>query len=104
VYDLGLTTEQFWALTPAQFAALSERHDARILHEERCHALAPWVISNMFRGQDQPAVPIETFIPHAPRPELEELSPEEEERRGEELFRRLMAAYPPSAPIRMPDD
>ena len=28
VYDLGLTTEQFWALTPAQFTTLVDRKEA----------------------------------------------------------------------------
>lgn len=64
MYDFGLTSQQFWDLTPSQFAALSKRHDQRILHEERGPATTSFIISNLFRGKDQKKLRVEDIMPH----------------------------------------
>lgn len=64
MYDFGLTSQQFWDLTPPQFAALSRRHDQRILHEERGPATTSFIISNLFRGKDQKKLRVEDLMPH----------------------------------------
>lgn len=90
MYDLGLTSNQFWDLTPAQFAALSDRHDERIKHEERGHAIVAWVVANLFRSKDAPPLPVETFMPHGERTlgaDFSEMTPEQ-------VVQRLELALP----------
>lgn len=46
VYDLRLTSEQFWALTPRLFHVLYERHKAALVHTEMCHAFTTAAVLN----------------------------------------------------------
>lgn len=90
MYDFGLTSEQFWGLTPAQFTALSDRHDERVKHEERGHAIVAWVIANLFRSKDSPKISVETFMPHGERPQEIDFS----QMTPEQVIQRLELAFP----------
>ncbi len=56
-YDLGLSDDEFWRLTPAQFAALCDRMEAEREHAEYCAALVIAEMGNMQRAEG--AVPLE---------------------------------------------
>jgi hypothetical protein len=44
-YDLRLSEEQFWALTPREYALLADRCEARTKWEDMRAALAPWMMN-----------------------------------------------------------
>lgn len=50
-YDLGLSDEEFWRLTPAQFAALCDRMEAEREHAEYCAALVASTVANCNRAE-----------------------------------------------------
>lgn len=73
-YDLRLTEEEFWRLTPRLFHLLWERHRERIIHTELLHAWTTAAIINFSGYGPEKPVPESTFIPNrrtAPDPESE---------------------------------
>lgn len=93
MYDFGLTSEQFWELTPAQFYALSERHDARILHEEYGPAQIVCKISSLFAGKSSKKLKVQDFMRHGalltePVKEFRQLKPDVQLRTLADLFPR----------------
>jgi hypothetical protein len=48
LYDFGLTEEQFWRLTPAQFGALSKRKDEENRHNDWRFGMIVSTIANLF--------------------------------------------------------
>jgi hypothetical protein len=58
VYDLGLTPDVLFALTPRQFHALTQRHERRIEHDEFMVAqLAACVINFSMAHPKEPVKP-----------------------------------------------
>ena len=49
MYDFGLTSEQFWNLTPPQFHALARRHDESMRLHDLWAALTSSTIANVYR-------------------------------------------------------
>lgn len=63
VYDFGLTSEQFWRLTPAQFHALSKkRDDDALIHDSRM-AQVICTMRNVWRGKNSRVVKPEDILP-----------------------------------------
>ncbi len=89
VYDFGLTSEQFWELTPAQFSILSQRYDQE---NQRCDfraALIASVIANTSRSKEDPPFTPQMFMPDY---EGEE---EVKEQSAESMLAALRTAFPP---------
>jgi hypothetical protein len=65
--DLGLTSEQYWNLTPREFGHLRERWQARETREDRRTALIACILANVNRDPKRRAQPfeIEDFMPGA---------------------------------------
>jgi hypothetical protein len=60
-YDLGLTEEGFWALTPREFHLLAERCDVRTQWKDMRAALAPWMMSVLWTTK-RTKVKVEDFM------------------------------------------
>lgn len=69
VYDLGLSSEQFYALTPRQFHLLSEVHRRRLLHHEEIQAYTTAAVINYSLGAPEDAVQPMRFMPHWKTPQ-----------------------------------
>lgn len=95
VYDFKLSSEDFWELTPPQFAALSRRHDQ---HEEHRHfgaGIVASTIANCHRdpqSKPEPFTPLD-FIPRFTGNEGQEES-SQHEMTPEQIKQRMMAAFP----------
>lgn len=64
VYDLGLTTEQFYTLTPRQFSLLMDAHRKRLAHTEMVHAFTTAAVINYaFSSPEKPVQPSD-FMPN----------------------------------------
>jgi len=62
-YDLGLTSEEFFALTPRQFDALQKRHKSKAESNELLFGqLTSWVANTGFRSTEKPTKPAD-FMP-----------------------------------------
>ena len=63
--DLGLTSDAFWALTPAQFQLLWRRHLAREERQDRRFSLLATLYANAHRDEKRRPMPytIEDFLP-----------------------------------------
>lgn len=92
MYDFGLTSEQFWALTPGQFDALSERHDFRSRREDFHPALVCSTLANCNRASETSKV----FEPKDFMPKYGDEEPEEMS--SEDILKHLQAAFPPRPP------
>lgn len=53
MFDLGLTSEQFWALTPAQLAEMRKRYERRIERSEFGPALICLTIAQALGVKDR---------------------------------------------------
>jgi hypothetical protein len=74
-YDLGLSTSDFYALTPRQFHLLAEAHRKRLAHQEMIQAYTTAAIINYsLAAPDDPAQPIQ-FMPHYKKPAPDEAVP-----------------------------
>ena len=63
-HSLGLSTEEFYDLTPRQFHLLAEAHRKRLAHQEMIQAYTTAAIINYsLAAPDDPAQPIQ-FMPH----------------------------------------
>jgi hypothetical protein len=63
VYDLGISMESFWDLTPAMFQALCKRRNIRIKYERYAHALTASSVYNANRhSKDAPIITAMDFI------------------------------------------
>lgn len=70
-YNLGLSTEEFYSLTPRQFHLLNEAHRKSLVHREMIQAYTTAAIINYSLGAPEtPAQPVD-FIPHYQRPASE---------------------------------
>jgi Protein of unknown function (DUF4035) len=69
--DLGLTSEQYWNLTPREFGHLRERWQARETREDRRTALIACLIANANRDPQRRSFPfeIDDFMPGGPKPQ-----------------------------------
>lgn len=76
MYDLGLTSRQFWNLTPAQFFALLDRAKFEIRRSEMSSAVVAKTVADVNRPEDHPGYEIEMFMPSAPKPKKEKLTAE----------------------------
>lgn len=47
-YDLRLSEEQFWALTPLEYHLLAERCEAGVKWQDMRAALAPWMMNMLW--------------------------------------------------------
>lgn len=76
-YDLGLTEEEFWELTPAQYDALNERHLIhRQMDDYRAGVIAS-ILCNIHKEKgSKPAEPAD-FFSSLPRSKPREMSPSE---------------------------
>ena len=64
MYDLGLSSEQFWEeTTPPQFSALCRRLDVRLRQKELWAAITPHTLVQINSTSDSPSVPLSTFMP-----------------------------------------
>jgi hypothetical protein len=62
-YDLRLSDEEFWALTPRQFDALVRRHRRHVESQELLFGqLTSWVANTGFRTTAEPTTPTD-FMP-----------------------------------------
>jgi hypothetical protein len=93
VYDFGLTDEQFWELTPAQFSALSERYDQDNMRLDFRAAIISSVIANTSRGKDDPPFTPKQFMPDYGDEEVEN-----EEQSAEEMIALLKSCFPQAPP------
>jgi len=63
MYDLRLTVDEFWDLTPGMFQALCKRRNIRIRYERYANALTASAVYNVNRGSnDDPTVSAFDFI------------------------------------------
>jgi hypothetical protein len=63
LYDLHLTTDEFYDLTPRQFGALHKRHLYKVEHDEFMFAqLNSWIANTGFRNAEKPTTPYD-FMP-----------------------------------------
>lgn len=60
--DLGLTSKEFWGLTPRQFFLLAGRVTAKRQRQEWGPALVTAALFTLFGGQKKPASPFD-FMP-----------------------------------------
>ena len=98
MYDFGLTNDQFWQLTPAQFAALSHRHEQRAKQEDlRTGIIASslWNVARSICGasEGEPFTP-QQFMPTYDGEEVPE--PRKTGQSVEEMRRRFMLQFPPT--------
>ena len=63
-YDLGLTTEEFWRLTPRMFHMLYARHREALLHREMVAAFTTAAVINFSMGAPKQPVPPVRFMPN----------------------------------------
>lgn len=99
MYDFGITEEQFLQLTPAKFAALSERHDYSVHQAEFRAGLICSIIANANRDEKKRPQPYTAydFVPRydegddddPPRPK-----PAAPEMTDEQVLRYMKAAFP----------
>ena len=94
MYDFGLSDEQFWALTPAQFSALSDRFDDKNRREDFRNAHVISVMCNLHgRGKDDPP-----YTPHMFMPDYDGEDKPSSEMTAEDMLAHLKAAFPPKPP------
>ena len=65
-YDLGLTTEEFWRLTPRMYHMLFARHREALLHREMVAAFTTAAVVNFSMGAPKQPVPPVRFMPNHP--------------------------------------
>lgn len=92
VYDFKLSSEDFWELTPPQFAALSRRHDQ---NQERSLFGAGIIASTIANCHRDPQSRPDPFTPQdfLPRHDDDE-SDSGGEMTPEQIKQRMMAAFP----------
>jgi hypothetical protein len=91
VYDFGLTDEQFWALTPPQFSALSERYDQENYRNDSRVAQQLAMMANIHcRKEGDAAYTAQMFMP-----DYEGEEAEKKEVSAEDMLEYLKAAFPP---------
>jgi hypothetical protein len=95
VYDFGLTDEQFWNLTAAQFNALSRRFDNDSKRDDFRFANLISILANIHRDQEKRPQPFTAldFMPQYEGDEEEEKTPEIQGADG--ILAYLQAAFPP---------
>ena len=92
MYDFGLTDEQFWALTPPQFSALSDRFDQENRQQDFRAAQVVSMLANCHcRKEDQPPFTPQDFMPRYDGDE----PPPSKEMTSDEMLSALRAAFPP---------
>ncbi len=70
-FDLGITLDEFWDLTPGMFQALCKRRNIAIRYDRYASALTASAVYNVHRGSaDDPVVVAYDFI----RPEAEAIA------------------------------
>lgn len=62
-YDLGLTEEEFWGLTPRQYVALLERHEEAMEWEDYRMGVIASTIVNMLKAKGGKTFKPEDFMP-----------------------------------------
>lgn len=62
VYDLGLTSEQFWKLTPAQFFALIDRKTYSMFRQDLRSGIIASTLANVNRGPNTPPYKASQFM------------------------------------------
>jgi len=67
VYDLHLTTDQFYELTPRQFHLLTEAHRRHLSHMEMIQAYTTSAVINTMGAPEEP-VPPTKFMPNWRQP------------------------------------
>lgn len=85
VGDLGLTSAQFWALTPVQFFALCERKKQELYREDLRMGILASLTANIHRGKNQSAFKPQDFMP------LADIVEYTEELEAEELHHKFLA-------------
>jgi hypothetical protein len=95
VYDFGLSSEQFWDLTPPQFAALSDRHDDRNQRDEFYSANVASIIANCHRDEKSRPKPYtpKDFMPSYAAEEEAQATPGDMS--PDAILTYLKAAFPP---------
>lgn len=96
MYDFGLSSDQFWDLTPPQFQVLSDRHDARSEREEFYSGLVCSVIANCNRDEKKrpEAFTAKDFMPSYAH-ETDEPETKPGEMSPDAILTYLKAAFPP---------
>lgn len=84
-YDLGLTEQEFWDLTPAQFDALNERHVLHKQMEDYRAGLIASILCNIHRQEGSEAMEPADFFTDLPRSKPRAMS-------GEEIMAHLKKA------------
>lgn len=93
VYDFRLSDEQFWKLTPAQFWALSRRHDHAVRHGDLHAGIIASTVANCNRD------PKRKKEPFSPRDFMPSYGDEKPEGAGggmspEQILEFMKAAFP----------
>lgn len=63
MYDLGLSSSEFWALTPVQFYSLCERRQQDLYRRDVGSGIVASTLANVHRGKDQKAFHPHDFMP-----------------------------------------
>jgi hypothetical protein len=93
-YDLGLSLEEFWDLTPGMFQALCKRRNVGIRYERYANALTASAVYNSIRGsEDSPTICAFDFI----RDEKESIKLEKL-REGKKFCKKVIGQLPMTTP------
>jgi hypothetical protein len=63
LYHLHLSEDQFWSMTPRQFAALRDQHKIRIRHNELLTAIIAASVVNTSMCAPEKPTPFSTYMP-----------------------------------------
>lgn len=74
VYDFKLREEDFWRLTPAKFASLSRRFDAKMEIEDFRMGNIMALIANVYRSEKSKAYTWKDFVPREYDEKTEEVT------------------------------
>lgn len=96
MYDFGLTEEQFLKLTPAKFAAISDRHEHVTRQHDLRFGMVCSVIANGHGGKKGGGAftPFDFVPKYGDEPEAKAIEPSETQS-ADDILRHLQAAFPP---------
>lgn len=77
IYDLGLTSSEFWELTPAQFQALLKRQEMHESLDDYRSAQIACILVNVNRKSGSKASEVTEFMPTFRDKTKKEMTPEE---------------------------
>lgn len=70
LYNLRISHEVFWQLTPRQFSLISDRHREHLAHREMCHAFTTAAVVNHSFSPPEKPIPPSEWMPHYEQPNV----------------------------------